>query len=144
MRVKEFTIGHLSKQTGCKIPTIRYYEEIGLLPDPRRSPGNRRLYSSRHIERLDFILHCRELGFSQTAIRELLTLSDQSARSCDAVTAIARTHLDDVNRRIARLSGLKSELERMVASCAGGSVDQCRIIETLADHTHKRCLTANH
>jgi len=140
----KLTIGEVARKTGCKIPTIRYYEQIGLLPEPDRSPGNTRLYNPRHIARLEFIQHCRELGFSQTAIRELLELTDHSDWSCDAVTEIARTHLDEVNRRIARLMSLQSELKRMIASCSGGQVSGCRIIENLADHSHALCLSDHH
>ena len=136
----EITIGQLSRETGCKVPTIRYYEQIGLLPMPGRSAGNTRLYGPAHRARLGFIQHCRELGFSQAAIRDLLDLTDHPDRSCKAVTEIARGHLDDMNRRIARLVALKSEMERMIAACDGGRVEQCRIIETLADHSHGRCL----
>lgn len=136
MTAAEFTIGHLARETGCKVPTIRYYEQIGLLPAPRRSAGNTRLYGPAHRARLSFIRHCRELGFSQAAIRDLLDLTDHPNRSCEAVTGIARGQLDDVNRRVERLTAIKSELERMIAACGGGRVEQCRIIETLADHSH--------
>ncbi|MGI9424545.1 MAG: MerR family transcriptional regulator [Hyphomicrobiaceae bacterium] len=128
----KFTIGHLARATGCKVPTIRYYEKIGLLPEPQRSSGNTRLYGVNHLARLDFVQHCRELGFPQAAIRELLELSDHPDQSCTAVTNIARAHLDDVNRRIARLTALKNELQSMIKTCSGGRVEQCRIIEALA------------
>ena len=136
MTAAEFTIGQLARETGCKVPTIRYYEQIGLLPEPRRSSGNTRIYGPAHLARLAFILHCRDLGFSQAAIRELLDLIDHPDRSCAAVTEIARAHLDDVDRRIARLAALKSELEHMVRACSGGRVAQCRIVEALADYSH--------
>jgi DNA-binding transcriptional MerR regulator len=144
MTTVECTIGQLARVTGCKVPTIRYYEQIGLLPAPRRSAGNQRLYGSEHLQRLDFIQHCRELGFSQAAVRQLFKLTDQPDRTCEAVDAIARAHLEDVNRRIARLTSLKLELERMIESCCGGRVDNCRIIETLADHSHGHCLADSH
>ena len=129
------TIGRLAQATGCKVPTIRYYEKIGLLPEPLRSAGNTRLYGASHLARLGFIQHCRELGFPQAAIRELLELSDHPDQSCEAVTDIARAHLTDVNRRIARLVALKSELEGMIDNCSGGRVEQCRIVEALADYS---------
>ena len=131
----ELTIGRLAHATGCKVPTIRYYEKIGLLPEPRRSNGNTRLYGASHVDRLGFIQHCRELGFPQTAVRELLELSDHPDQSCEAVSDIARAHLMDVNRRIARLLALKSELEGMIDNCSGGRVEQCRIVEALADYS---------
>jgi DNA-binding transcriptional MerR regulator len=135
---RELTIGRLAHATGCKVPTIRYYEKIGLLPEPRRSAGNTRLYGASHLARLGFIQHCRELGFPQAAIRELLELSDHPEQSCEAVTDIARAHLTDVNRRIARLIALKCELEGMIENCSGGRVEQCRIVEALADHSPDR------
>ena len=144
MSAAEFTIGHLARETGCKIPTIRYYEQIGLLPEPRRSPGNQRLYGPEHLARLAFIRHSRELGFSQAAIREILGLTDHPNWSCEAVTEIARTHLNDVNRRITRLATLKLELERMIEICHGNRIADCRIIETLADHSHDHCLATDH
>jgi len=144
MATAEYTIGQLARATGSKVPTIRYYEQIGLLPAPRRSAGNQRLYGSEHLKRLGFIQHSRELGFSQAAVRELFRLTDQPDRTCEAVDAIARSHLEDVDRRIARLTSLKLELERMIESCRGGRVDNCRIIETLADHSHGHCLADAH
>ena len=71
-----FTIGRLSRSTGCKVQTIRFYEQIGLLPQPTRSEGNQRLYTEADADRLCFVRHCRELGFSLDAIRELLSLAD--------------------------------------------------------------------
>jgi DNA-binding transcriptional MerR regulator len=144
MSAAEFTIGHLARDTGCRVPTIRYYEQIGLMPPPRRTAGNQRRYGPRHVARLGFIQHCRELGFRQKAIRDLLKLTERPNQSCDAVTEIARTHLDGVNQRMARLAALKLELERMIEVCGGGQVADCRIIETLADHSHRHCLSSDH
>jgi DNA-binding transcriptional MerR regulator len=132
MPTPEFTIGQLSRRTGCKIPTIRYYEQIGLLPESRRSPGNQRIYDSGHLARLTFIRQCRELGFPQPAVRDLLHFTEHPDRSCDAVARIARVQLEEVDRRIARLSSLRRELQRIVKSCSGGPVATCKIIEALA------------
>lgn len=139
-----FTIGRLARETGCKVPTIRYYEQIGLLPEPGRSAGNQRVYGQRHLSRLAFIRHGRELGFSQAAIRQLLELSDHPDQPCGQVNQIAQSHLDEINQRISRLEALKAELERMVQACEGGNVGDCRVIETLADHEHGRCLKSEH
>ena len=135
----EVTIGRLSRETGCKIPTIRYYEQIGLLPAPPRSAGNTRLYGPAHRARLGFIQHCRDLGFSQGAIRGLLDLTDQPERSCAAVTEIARGHLAQVDRRLTQLTAMKAELERMIGVCRGGQIADCRLIESLADRYHENC-----
>ena len=140
----EITIGRLAKETGSKVPTIRYYERIGLLPPPRRSAGNQRLYGPDHVARLAFIRHSRELGFSQAAIRELLALTDDGEQSCEAVTRIAAAHLEEVRSRLARLAALEAELERMIAACGGGKVGNCRVIETLADQSHAHCLAPRH
>ena len=138
----DLTIGDMAEAGGCKVQTVRYYEEIGILPKPRRSAGNQRLYAPEHVERIRFICHSRDLGFSLDQIRELLALSDDANQSCEKVDAIARAHLDDVERKIARLEGLRRELSRMVTDCAGGKVGQCRIIGTLSDHAN--CLSADH
>jgi DNA-binding transcriptional MerR regulator len=132
------TIGHLARATGCKIPTIRYYEQIGLLPAPHRSVGNQRRYGPEHVARLAFIWHSRGLGFSQAAVRELLELASHPDQSCEAVTGVAQAHLEDVKRRIGRLTALKTELERMINECRGDRVADCRIIETLAEPSHSR------
>ena len=136
------TIGQLSKATGCKVPTIRYYEEIGLMPPARRSRGNQRLYGQRELDRLSFIRHSRELGFSQAAIRELLRMTDAPERPCEDADRIAQEQLEAVERKLSRLEALRDELTRMVRQCEGGRIADCRVIEVLADH--KECRTAQH
>ncbi len=138
------TIGDLARQTGCKVQTIRYYEELGLMPEPARSAGNQRLYSGPHADRLAFIRHARELGFPLPAIRELLELSDKPREPCGSADEIARVHLREVEGKIARLNALRAELQRMIRSCRNGYVAQCRVIEVLADHTHSHCLRPDH
>jgi DNA-binding transcriptional MerR regulator len=133
MTVESVPIGEAARHSRVKVPTIRYYEQIGLLPAPPRSGGNRRQYDADDLRRLTFIRHARELGFEIYAIRTLLALQDQPSQSCATADEIARARLAEVQQRIASLTALKAELERMVASCAHGSVDQCRVIEILAD-----------
>lgn len=128
------TIGRLGDAAGVKVPTIRYYEQIGLLPEPERSAGNQRLYGPRSRQRLAFIRHARELGFPLEAIRDLLRLQDRPDQPCDAADAIARRQLAAVEERLARLTALRVELERMIAQCAHGAIADCRVIETLGDH----------
>ena len=140
----DVTIGHLARVIGCKIPTIRYYEQIGLLPAPRRSAGNQQLYDSEHIAQLAFIRHGRDLGFSQAAIRDLLKLADDPDQPCEAVTRIATRHLQEIKERIERLSALKAELERMIEACRGRKTSECRILETLADPLHGRGINPRH
>ena len=128
------SIGKLSAATGVKVPTIRYYEEIGLLPEAERSAGNQRLYGVKEQERLAFIRHSRELGFPLDDIRELLSLSDQPDMSCAAADVIATRQLVSVKDRITRLQALQQELERMLTQCAQGTVLDCKVIEVLSNH----------
>lgn len=130
----EFPIGELSRQTAVKVPTIRYYEQIGLLPEAPRTEGNRRLFGKAEVDRLNFIRHSRELGFEIDDIRELLTMAAQPQSSCHQVDSIANNHLVEIDRRIASLTALKAELSRMIDECGHGRVCDCRIIEALADH----------
>ena len=128
------SIGKLAQATGVKVPTIRYYEQIGLLPEAGRSAGNQRLYGRDTQNRLAFIRHARELGFPLDAIRDLLSLSDRPDQSCAAVDDIAKAQLKAVQARIGRLKALEAELHRMIDQCACGTVKDCRVIETLGDH----------
>lgn len=140
--MREISIGDLSRRASVKIPTIRYYESIGLMPDVPRSEGKQRRYDGDAVIRLNFIRHARELGFEVEAIRELLDLSGEAERSCAEVDEIARRHLIAVSRRIAQLRALESELERMVTACSHGTVGDCQVLETLNDHG--QCLAADH
>lgn len=138
----EVPIGEAARVTGVKVPTIRYYEAVGLLPEPPRTEGNRRLYGEAHLKRLAFIRHARELGFEVDAIRTLLDLQDDPGQSCSPADSIARRRLRDVEARIVRLTALKAELERMIENCSCGTIADCRVIETLSDHG--RCEHAQH
>ena len=138
----QWTIGRVAKAAGCTVQTIRYYEQIGLLAPPPRSDGNQRLYSRADSDRLAFIRHARDLGFPLDAVRALLSLSDTPEQSCAAADAIARAQLHDIERRMARLTALKQELERMVEQCRGGRIADCRVIEVLGDHPH--CVSEDH
>ncbi len=135
-------IGKLAEAAGVKVPTIRYYEQIGLLPEAERSAGNQRLYGPRALERLIFIRHARDLGFPLKAIRDLLSLSDKPDQSCSAADGIANEQLAAVKSRIARLTALQLELERMILQCAGGQIANCRVIEVLSDHS--LCMDDDH
>ena len=131
-------IGVLARETGVKVPTIRYYEQIGLLPAPPRTLSNRRLYGPADVARLGFIRHARELGFNIDAIRALLALQERPEQSCEAADSIARERLAEVDDKIARLSALKAELQRMLASCARGKIANCQVIDALATTPARR------
>lgn len=125
-------IGELSAAAGVKVPTIRYYEGVGLMPVPSRTDGNRRVYDRGAIKRLCFIRHARELGFEIDAIRQLLDLSERSQQSCATVDVIASAQLQAIERRIKRLEALKRELQSMIKSCARGKIAECKIIDALS------------
>lgn len=128
-------IGTLAKRTGTKVQTIRYYEQIGLMPEPGRTEGGQRRYGEDDLDRLAFIRHARQLGFTLDAIRELLDLSDNPGRSCAEVDRIAHRQLRQVEARIARLEALRVELRRMLRECSRDTVSDCRVLEVLRDHT---------
>ena len=125
-------IGQLGQATGTKVTTIRFYEDQGLLREPRRSASGRRQYGDADRQRLAFIRRSRSLGFPIDAVRELLALSDDASTSCTAVDTIARAHLADIDQKIADLMAMRSELDRVIGSCRQGTVADCKIIETLA------------
>lgn len=126
-----FTIGTLSKRTGVNIETIRYYERTGLIDHPPRTMSRRRLFDDHAVGRLAFIRHARELGFDVPTIRALLALQSAPEASCADVTRIARDQRAAVQSRIARLQVLRAELDRIIRSCVGGRMADCRIIEAL-------------
>lgn len=128
------SIGELARRAGCKVQTIRYYEHIGLLAAPARTTGGQRRYGEAHRQKLSFIRHARELGFPLPAIRELLALSDHGESDCAGADRIARRQLEAVNRRIAMLERLRTELDRMLTHRHGHLIRDCRVIATLADH----------
>lgn len=136
------SIGKLSGASGVKVPTIRYYEQIGLLSAAPRTQSNRRMYGTAEARRLIFIRHARELGFEVDAIRSLLRLQDKPRQSCAAVDVIAKARLQEVERRIESLKALRGELKRMVEGCRQGHIAECRVLEVLADHG--QCLHRDH
>jgi DNA-binding transcriptional MerR regulator len=132
---KIYSIGQLAKECDCKVQTLRYYEEIELIPKPERNSGNQRKYSEAHRTRLNFIRHSRQLGFTLDQIRQILSLTDNPSQPCDQVNAIAEAHLNDVVFKIERLNDIRVELERMVHACSGDKISECRIVEVLSDHS---------
>jgi DNA-binding transcriptional MerR regulator len=130
---RELNIGGLSKETGVKVVTIRFYEKIGVLDAPPRSGGNYRVYSHQHVRRLHFVRRCRDLGFSLNQIVDFLSLSSENSSSCTKVCRIAERHLKDVEDKLADLKRLALELRRITSSCSGTHpMSECQIIEALS------------
>lgn len=129
-----YAIGDLSRRTGVKVPTIRYYEQMGLISAPDRTEGNQRRYKKADLDRLTFIRHARDLGFPIEAIRELLTLSRHPEEPCDRADQIAREQLDEVREKIAKLKKLEEELSRIASHDGCHTVSDCYVIRALSDH----------
>ena len=131
-----YSIGQLSKRTGVKVPTIRYYEQMGLLAVPGRTGGNQRRYGEGELQQLGFIKHARDLGFSIAAIRALIELQDHPDRTCGEANAIAEAQLTAVRDKISQLRKLEGELERILGGCDGaGPSSDCYVLASLADHS---------
>ena len=130
---KRLTRGIVSKLTGCNIETVRFYEKIGLMPDPKRSEGGHRLYSDDQVGRLHFICRCRELGFTLKEIRVLLELVDRRDYTCAEVRDISLAHVEEIGRKIKDLRRLEKTMHRMIQECDGGAVPDCPVIDALFD-----------
>jgi len=129
-----YSIGALAEATGSKVETVRYYERIGLLPQPGRTTGNYRAYTADHLARLSFVRRARDLGFTLDQIRALLELADHKDNDCCSVDAVARGHLTDIDRKIADLKALRRELNDLLNQCQQGTIADCRIIGALSPH----------
>ncbi|WP_054313291.1 helix-turn-helix domain-containing protein [Mesorhizobium sp. 1M-11] len=129
--VKGLQRAEFARRTGSNLETVRYYEKVGLLPEPPRTAAGYRSYDTTHERRLRFVLRARELGFSLDEIRELLRLVDERDRPCAEASTIAAVHLGDVRAKIADLKSMERVLKDVVAQCAGGTRPECPLIETL-------------
>ena len=126
-------IGDLARESGVKVVTIRYYEQIGLMPRPSRTTANYRFYDKGACERLRFIRRCRAFGFTLHQVRELLRLSSEKTNTCEEVRRIAAEHRKQVDAKIKELRHLSTELRRIYDSCQQEvSIADCRILEALS------------
>lgn len=143
-------IGQLAKITGCKVVTIRYYEKEGLLKTPTRSGAQYRLYNEKDVERLRFILHCRQHGMSLNEIRNLLAYADSPDVCCEWINELVKRHIADIEKQMADLSHLKKHLESLYEKCDGSQKGNCGIIQSLTNGENcslcqkKRDETANY
>ncbi len=128
-------ISTVAANSGCNLETIRYYERIGLMPPPERTPKGYREYSEADVERLRFISRGRGLGFSLQEIRSLLRLAQDPGISCSEVDQLARKHLDDILVRLKDLQRMAHELERTIDHCGGGQRGECTILDSLRQPT---------
>lgn len=131
MKRQYITIGRLSARTGVHVETIRYYEKIGLMPDPGRSQGGQRLYDCKHETRLQFIRRRRELGFSLDDIRSLLGLNDNKP-SCAKVYEMTANHLETIRQKIKDLKRLEKTLAAVARDCDKRDAPDCPVIDALS------------
>ena len=123
--------GSLANSSRVNSETIRYYEKIGLMPDPMRSAGGHRIYDRSHLKRLSFIRRTRELGFTLREVRGLLGLVDGGDYTCADVQDRTLAHLSDVAQKIRDLQKMQRTLKSMAAKCDGGQVPDCPIVDAL-------------
>ena len=137
VRARALTIGQLSERSGCSVPTIRFYKEIGLIPQAARTEGGRRTYGDGDAKLLTFIRRCRDFGFPVEQVRDLVALSTSSERNCFEARDLAGSHLKSVREKIVEMKALERSLEEFVErcdiQCAGGPAADCVILEDLAE-----------
>lgn len=125
-------IGDVAIRTNTAIQTVRYYEQIGLLPPPARTASNYRHYDASHVARLEFIRRCRALDMSLQEIRALLGFCDAPQSDCCEVDALLDRHIEHVQTRLAELQALHTELRQLRRVCrAPGQAGACRILQSL-------------
>jgi len=132
---KRLQRAELARRTGCNLETIRYYEKIGMMPDPPRTASGYRVYDEAHVSRLRFILRARELGFAIEEIRGLLALVDGGTQTCAEVKERTERHLADVRTKIADLRRIERVLAATAAKCTGDEVPDCPVLEALTSRT---------
>lgn len=139
----EVTIGSLATVTRCSVPTIRYYEQIGLLPEANRRAGGHRVYGDADRRRLTFIRRCRDFGFPIEQIRELVALAGSPHRDCAAARDLAQKHLGEMRRKLKELRACERSLKRFVqdcnTQCASGPAGECVMLEDLATPMQSAC-----
>ena len=127
----DFSICTLSRRSGVKVETIRYYENIGVMPIPARSTSGYRIYDVDHLRRLHFICRGRELGFSLDELRRLLHLVDRHDYTCAQVHALTVDHVKDITQKIIDLQRLQQVMSDMAEQCTGDQLPKCPIIDAL-------------
>lgn len=128
----EYSRGALARESGVNAETIRFYERLGMMPDPPRSASGYRIYSAEHLKRLKFIRRTRELGFSNGEVKQLLKMAGGSL-TCDSVKGMALRHADIIKDKVTDLLRLQAALESMAANCKGGQSPDCAIVDQLME-----------
>jgi MerR family copper efflux transcriptional regulator len=129
------SIGEAARRSGCSLPTLRYYEDVGLLRSVDRASNGRRVYGWPEVSRLTFIRRSRDLGLSLDEIRALLTSSDNGG-DCEETRQLILAHVETVRRRRSELEALEATMQAMAdrcgSACAGGPSASCTIFQDIA------------
>ena len=128
-------IGQAAKASGVSAKMIRYYEQIGLIPNAIRSDAGYRTYSSSDVHSLNFIRSARDLGFSVEKIMKLLAVWRDRDRASSNVKEMALAHAAGLKAKIAELQAMVQTLEHLANHCHGNDRPDCPIIENLAERT---------
>lgn len=124
-------INQLSKMSKVASKTIRYYEEVGVLPKASRHSNGYREYKAEDIERLIFIRRCRELQIPLEQIKILIQVQTDKSSSCNEVDLLIELQLNKVRQTISELTLLEKTLNTLVKSCSKDSVGECQILKNL-------------
>lgn len=126
-------IGEVAERTGVPPKTIRYYEEVDLIPAPARSANGYRAYSDEAVHTLRFVASARNLGFTVEQCRALLALYRDKGRASADVKRVANEHIDEIDHRIAELQAMRKVLADLARRCHGDDRPDCPIIDGLSD-----------
>lgn len=126
-------IGEVARLTGVSGKTIRYYEEIGLLPAAGRSANGYRTYGAQAVSLVRFVRRARDLGFSLKEVADLVALWTDDGRHARDVRTLAEQHLETIERRLSELEALRRTLVHLIDRCEGDERPDCPILDDLAD-----------
>jgi Cd(II)/Pb(II)-responsive transcriptional regulator len=128
-------IGELAARADCDVQTVRFYEREGLLAEPEREASGYRRYADRHLQRLQFIRHCRSLDIPLPEVRELLEFAAAPAQSCVQVNSLLDAHIATVQQRLKALKTLEKQLIALRKQCDGDASHPCAILESFMTAT---------
>ena len=134
--MQAMNIGQAAKASGVSAKMIRHYEEVGLVPEPKRTDSGYRQYTAAEVHTLRFIKRSRDLGFSMAEIAELVDLWRNRTRASAQVKRIAQQHVDELGARIEAMQAMQRSLQQLLHHCHGDERPDCPILDDLAGTAH--------